>query len=408
MLYLALVGLDAFVYRTLPRLDRFSPEHRELLYSYGVYDPATNPLYRPWLHGYVNEPGLPPHRGTADDAYRAYGMFLADAPAVDVSGTDALGWWNARLPGQAEVLFLGDSFCYGAGSGTARSIPALYENATGQAVYAACKNGYGLPQYRDILRRLTVEAPPDGPERFRGRTVVVLIYVGNDLAADLFVYRDRLREEGLGPWRHWRLTTLRRLARYLRDAARGSGQALAAAPTPAVDTRGAYPVPLTEPTENGLPFAFHPFYRGFIDTDWFGPAEEEDIRRVLADLRDLAEKGSFRLYAVVLPTALQVLYPRIDFAAVPRRSEFARKAADMTRNLNALTARLLVMLDEAGIAGLDMEPRFMDAPDAGRYYWPTDTHLTSRGNAAVARALADALAPDGKKAPPPSAAPATP
>ncbi len=167
-------------------------------------------------------------------------------------------------------------------------------------------------------------------------------------------------------------------------------------------------MPLTEPTENGLPFAFHPFYRGFIDTDWFGPAEADDIRRVLADLRDLAEKGSFRLYAVVLPTALQVLYPRIDFAAVPRRSQFAQKAADMTRNLNALTARLLVMLDEAGIAGLDMEPRFMDAPDAGRYYWPTDTHLTSRGNAAVARALADALASGGNESPTHPAAAATP
>ncbi|WP_428569628.1 MAG: alginate O-acetyltransferase AlgX-related protein [Solidesulfovibrio sp. DCME] len=396
--YLALVGLDAFVYNRLPRLCLFSPKHRELLYSYGVYDPATNPLYRPWLHGYVNEPGLPPRRGTADDAYRAYGMYLPDAPAVTVSGTDALGWWNARLPGQAETLFLGDSFCYGAGSGTERSIPALYEHATGQASYAACKNGYGLPQYRDILRHLTVDALRGSPERFQGRTVVVLVYIGNDLAADLFVYRGRLREEHLGPWRHLRLTSLRRLARYLRDAARGSGQALAAAPAALVDTGGYYPVPLTEPTENGLPFAFHPFYRSFIDTAWFGPSEEDDVRRALVDLRELAGQGGFHLAVVVLPTALQVLYPRIDFAAVPRGSEFARKAADMVRNLNALTARLLVLLDEAGIPGLDMLPRFMDAPDAGRYYWPTDSHLTPRGNAAVASALAAVL---GSAAPSP-------
>ena len=45
----------------------------------------------------------------------------------------------------ASVLFIGDSFCYGAGLGIgAASIPALYEKANrGEPVYAACKNGYG-------------------------------------------------------------------------------------------------------------------------------------------------------------------------------------------------------------------------------------------------------------------------
>ncbi len=398
-LYLAMVGLDAFVYRVLPRLDRLSEKHRELLYSYGVYDPATNPLYRPWLHGYVNAPGLPPRRGTADDAYRAYGVALPDPPAVEVSGTDALGWWNGRTPSQAETLFIGDSFCYGAGSGTAQSIPALYEKLTGRPVYAACKNGYGLPQYRDILRRLTEEAPTGSSERFAGREAVVLVYVGNDLAADLFVYRHRLAEERMGLSRHFRLASLRRLSRYLRDAAAGQGQALAAAPPAAVDTQGYYPVPLTVPTERGLPFAFHPFYRSFIDASWFGPAEEDEVRQALCDLRDLAKKAGLSLRVAVLPTALQVLYPRIDFSAVPRRSEFSAKAADATRNLNALTATLLDMLRGLDIATVDMEPVLMDAPDAGRCYWPTDTHLTPRGNVAMARAL---LPADFSSASPPA------
>lgn len=391
LLYLSLAALDAFVYRLLPHCGLFSPKHQELLYSYGVYDPDANPLYRPWLHGYVNAPGLPPHHGTADDAYRAYGISLPDPPGVDVSGTDALGWWNARSPSEADVLFIGDSFCYGAGSGTAQSIPVLYEKATGERTYAACKNGYGLPQYRDILRRLTVDAPAGSPERFHGRTVVVLLYIGNDLAADLFVYRGRLREANQGWRRHLRLASLRRLLRYLRDAHRGAGQALAAAPAPTVDTHGYYPVPLTEPTQGGLPFAFHPFYRSFVDTAWFGQREEDEVRRTLADLRRLADAGHLRLYAVTLPTALQVLYPRIDFAAVPRRSEFAQKAADATRNLNALSALLVSLLREAHIDTLDMERPFMDAPDAGRYYWPTDTHLTPAGNAAVVRAMVAAF-----------------
>ena len=392
-LYLCLAGLDACLYRLLPRLPVFSDSHRELLYSYGVFDPRTHPLYRDWLHGYVNAPNLPPRPGTADDAYRAYGMYLPAPPPLTVSGTDALGWWNERLPNAASVLFIGDSFCYGAGSGSAASIPALYEKATGEPVYAACKNGYGLPQYRDILRRLTVEAAPGSSERFAGKTVFILLYVGNDVGADLFVYRDRLAEEQLGGLRHFELRSLVRLVCYLRDAASGAGQAQAAAPTPTVDTRGYYPVPLTVPTQQDLPFAFHPFYRSFADTGWFGRSEEEAVRASLDDLRRLAESQGLRLGVVLIPTALQVLYPRIDFKAVDRRSEFAAKAADEARNLNALTALLASMLGEAGIETLDMERPLMDAPDAGRCYWPTDSHLTPEGNAVVVAAMLAGFGP---------------
>ena len=394
VLYLALVALDAGIYRLLPRTRLFSPKQRELLYSYGVFDPATNPLYRPWLHGYVNKPGLPPLPGTADDAYRAYGMYLPDPPTLTVSATDALGWWNTRMPRDASVLFIGDSFCYGAGSGSAASIPALYEKATGRPVYAACKNGYGLPQYRDILRHLTEEVPADSPEHFGGRTVYVLLYIGNDVAADLFVYRDRVAEEARGATRHFELLTLLRLARFLRDAESGQGQALAAGPRPAIDTRGYYPVPLTVPTQKGLPFASHPFYRTFADTAWFGPAEEKQVRGVLAGLRRIADREHIRLGVILIPTALQVLYPRIDFNAVPPRSEFARKAGDEIRNLNALSGLVSLMLQDTGIETLDLMPPLMDAPDAGLLYWPTDSHLTPRGNAAVVAAMLRAFPDD--------------
>jgi len=401
--YLALVALDAGLYRLVPRTHLFSPKHRELLYSYGVFNPDTNPRYRPWLHGYVNQPGLPPRPGTADDAYRAYGMYLPDPPSLTVSGTDALGWWNSRMPRDASVLFIGDSFCYGAGSGSAASIPALYEKATGKPVYAACKNGYGLPQYRDILRRLTEQAPVGSPEHFGGDTVFVLLYIGNDVSADLFVYRSRVAEDNLGLSRHLKLLTLRRLVRFLRDASRGSGQALAAGPKPTVDTHGYYPVPLSVPTQRGLPFAFHPFYRTFADTAWFGPREEKQVADVLAQLRQLARQEHLKLYVVLIPTALQALYPDIDFKAVPARSEFAAKAGDETRNLNALHGLVGLLLDQAGLPTLDMLRPFMSAPDVGLYYWPTDSHLTPVGNAAVVRAMCTAFPPDASTAKAPKA-----
>ncbi len=386
-LYLALVGLDACLYDVLPRLPVFSAKQRELLYSYGVFNPHTNPLYRQWLHGYVNQPGLPPKPGTADDAYRAYGIYLDPPPQLTVSGTDALGWWNPRMPEAAEVLFIGDSFCYGAGSGSEASIPALFEKATGRPVYAACKNGYGLPQYRDILDRLTTVVPAGSPERFSGKTVCILLYVGNDTSADLFVYQERLAEDRLGAGRHFELLSLRRLCRFLDDARAESGLAQAGAPKPSVDTHGYYPVPLTVPTQNGLPFAFHPFYRSFADMSWFGLNEEAAVRAALVDIRRLADAQGLHVVVAVVPTALQVLYPRIDWAAVDRRSEFAQKAADEARNLNAMSALVDQALTEAGLPFVDLERTFMDDPDAGLYYWPTDSHLTPAGNAAAVSAL---------------------
>ena len=82
-LYLCLAGLATPAStRLLPRLPVFSDSHRELLYSYGVFDPRTHPLYRDWLHGLRSTPpNLPAaSRGTADDAYRAYGMYLPAPP----------------------------------------------------------------------------------------------------------------------------------------------------------------------------------------------------------------------------------------------------------------------------------------------------------------------------------------
>jgi hypothetical protein len=217
--YLLLVGLDSCVFRVLPRLPLFSEKQRQLLYSYGVYDARTNPLYRQWLHGYVDAPGKPPFEEVPDDSSRAYGIAVSPPlPRLRFAGTDALGWINARTPAAASVLFVGDSFCYGAGSGTAQAIPALYEKATGQPVYAACKGGYGLPHYVDILRHLTVDAPAGSPERFGGRTVFVLLYMGNDVLADLLVHQARQYEDALGFSRHFQLLSLSRLIRYLRDA----------------------------------------------------------------------------------------------------------------------------------------------------------------------------------------------
>ena len=374
-----LAGLDAAVYHLLPGLPGLPPAVRDRLLDWDAIDRTALPGYRSWLGGLVGAPGQEPSSRTVDASARAHGVALADPPTVILAATDALGWQNTGTPASAKVLFLGDSTCQGLGSGTAAAIPALYEAATGETVYAACHSGYGLEQYIAILRRLTVDAPAGTAGRFAGDTIYVLLSVDGDASAPgtPFARSDAANQGWL---RHGRLSTLTRLALGLvgRDNPPESG---------------AYPVPLTAPTWHDLPFAFHPAYRAFADTAWFGPDQEQAAKAALAELDRLAKAAHARLRVVLVPTALQVVYPRIDFAKVSRRTEFSRLADDETRNLNAISATFLELLHETGIPALDLTRPFMDDPRAATLYWPTDPHLTPQGNAAAVAAMTATLWP---------------
>ena len=380
LVYACLAGLDAAVYHLLPRLPGLPPAVRDRLLDADAIDRTALPGYRPWLGGLVDEPGQQPFLRTVDASARAHGLTLSDPPTVLLAATDALGWQNVGTPAAAKILFLGDSACQGLGSGTAAAIPALYETATGEAAYAACHSGYGLEQYAAILGRLTVDAPAGTAGRFAGDTIYVLLSVDGDASAPGAPFaRSEAADQG---WlRHGRLSTLARLALGLggRDNPPESG---------------AYPVPLTTPTWHDLPFAFHPASRAFADTAWFGPDQEQAAKVALAELDRLAKAAGAGLRVVIVPTALQVVYPRIDFAKVSRRTAFARLADDQTRNLNAISATLLQLLGEAGIPALDLTRPFMDDPRAATLYWPTDPHLTPQGNAAAVAAMTAALWPD--------------
>ncbi len=385
--YVTLVTVDILLYHFGAKLPIFSTAQKELLYSNGVFAVMRHPEYRYWLKGFVNQPGSPASPGTIDDAYRAYGIRLDHPPATEFSAIDALGWWNDKPPSQAKVLFLGDSFCYGAGSGTENSIYRLFEKRTGLPDYAACKGGYGLAHYARLLETLTSDAL--GPQnRFSGKTVYILLYIGNDLSADIIVYRQRLQDELVGHARHLWLASIRKLITFLRTSKALAVAAGADAPSPKQDPfLGYYPILLKDGGPPDAPFAFHPFYRTLTSMNWFGPGEEEEMRKVFAEIARVTRERNLDVRFVIIPTALQVLYPRIDMDRVDTNSPFAKEAPIVVKNLNQLTAFAANAAEEAGFPVLDMEPLLIGRDDVAKLYWPSDTHFTPQGNAVTVDAI---------------------
>ncbi len=385
--YATLVTADILLAHFGAKLPFFSPTQKELLYSHGVFAAIRHPDYRPWLKGFVNDPGKAATTVSVDDTYRAYGVPLESPPSVELSAVDPLGWWNDKTPSQATVLFLGDSFCYGAGAGTDNTIYRLFEKKTGLPVYAACKGGYGLAHYARLLETLTGDGL--GPQnRFSGKTVYVLLYLGNDLSADIIVYRQRLADEMTGYARHLWLDSIRKLIAFFRETkALSKGQGDGSPSRPQDASLGYYPVFLKEGGSPDTPFAFHPFYRTVVNMAWFTPKEEAELRAVFVEMARVARERNLDVRFVVIPTALQVLFPRIDMARVAADSLFATEAPVVVKNFNQLTAFAVSAAEEAGFAVLDMEPLLVGRADAAELYWPMDTHFTPHGNAVTVDAI---------------------
>ncbi|QLA16280.1 hypothetical protein [Desulfolutivibrio sulfoxidireducens] len=391
IVYVTLVTADILLYHFGANLPVFTPTQKELLYSRGVFAAFRHPDYRPWLKGFVNAPGKPATTVSVDDTYRAYGVPLDNPPSVELSAVDALGWWNDTSPSQAQVLFLGDSFCYGAGAGTDNTIYRLFEKKTGLPDYAACKGGYGLTHYARLLETLTGDGL--GPQnRFLGKTVYVLLYVGNDLSADILVYRQRQMDEMVGHARHLWIESIRNLTAFFRETRTLATGVNAQTTQPGQDsTLGYYPIFLKDGGSKDTPFAFHPFYRTVVNMGWFGPKQEEELRAVFAEMARVARERTLDVRFVVIPTALQVLYPRIDFTRLDPNSLFAKEAPTVVKNFNQLTAFAVSAAEAAGFPVLDMEPLLVGRADAAALYWPMDTHFTPLGNAVTVDAILTAF-----------------
>lgn len=397
VLYLVAVALDAALYRFGNSLPFLNAQARELLYSFDVFDVKSHPLYREWLKAFVFGPEDERETHYAKDTYKAYGLQAPQAPPLHLGPMDALGWPNATPIGEAKVLFIGDSFTYGAGSGTEGCIYSAYARLTGLPVYGAARGGYGLPHYPLILSRLTSPAqPPD--ERFTGKRAVVVYYNGNDALADTLIYAKRLAMEHETWTRHLRLTGGARLYDFVCENLNPSRKTAASSRGTAAQTgnpdHGGFSswrdVHLLVPTQAapGEPFALHPFYAGRPEVatmlDVFGPG----IRANLDALAQSGRQGGVEVQVVLMPTALQVLAPFVDPASIEPGSVFAREMGEALNAFNLLEDFVEHECEARGLATLDLREPLRRAADPGLLYWPWDTHLTPYGNEVAARAIA--------------------
>jgi hypothetical protein len=374
LVYVVLVTADIALYNYGDQIFTFTPMQKALLYRNGALSAMRRPDYRPWLTGFVEEPGAGPAAMPLGDTARACGQADAAAPTVLLAPVDELGFRNALPPARADVLFLGDSFCQGAGSGTAQSIPALFAQKTGQAVYAACAPGLGLFHYARLLDALTTDGL--GPDnRFAGKTVYMLVHVGDDLTTDIAAFRQHQTDALVSHARHMWLASLRAL-QDLDDAAGQSAGSCAQAAF-----KGDGPTPPTA--------LFGPISRPGPDAAGPSSAQEDEVRKVLAAMAVLARERGLTLRVVVIPTALQVLYPHLDAARLDKA--FAKAAPAAVKNLNQYTAFTVSAAEEAGLPVLDMEPLLVGRDDAASLYWPMDAHLTPHGNAVVSDAVVQAF-----------------
>lgn len=284
-------------------------------------------------------------------------------------------WPAAVVSDPGNVLLIGDSFAYGIGVDHEDTIPSRLEAHFARAGNPVEVMNFGMPG---------TGAPPtyqlaldDAIARgFAARTVVVLIFIGNDFYPNVLARFDpepaapppEAGRPGGGWLAHWktlqflklRVSQSTRLVGFTLTLGRMLGWSL-------YDSAGTY-VFLRERT----------------------PEQEALFRRILSHIGEMKERcdeTGRRLFAVVMPNRIQVenreaLTGRIYDAARPDRD-------------------ILRYCEELGIACLDLLPVLGEAHqrDGEPLFYAIDRHLNRRGNHLVAEAIADFLGREGVPSP---------
>lgn len=374
--YICLTLLAAAIFHAPWSLLKMLPEaKRDQLISTGVVSANSHPLYREWLMGFVRAPNEPRNPVYTMDSYLAYGETVQTAS--DDIASDFLGFANSILPSQARLLFVGDSFCNGASVGTRLSPPAVYSRLTGTPTYSGSNGGYGLNQYVRIIDKLTQGLPED--QRFKGRDVVVLVYLGNDFTSDMALYslRKQYSQDALawqmllGPLRAW--------GKYLLSTY-GARPAFAA-PT------GAYsPVPMSCKTPGDMPVSWHPGYATYL----FEENLDHEIPLALQCVDEMAalKARGLNMKIVLIPASPALLAKDVDYSAVQPGSRMAQDLPKIAQSLERVRAVAPEAFTRHGFEVLDLAPILAASPERCLHYQPGDTHCTASGYEAIGQAIA--------------------
>ncbi len=394
--YIVLFFANFFLYKYGYHL--LSSETRELCYSLGIFEITSHPQYRTWLKSFVLPANGPERIGFPGDAFRALGL-PSHTQKTSWSSGDQSGWVNNKPVEQAEVLFIGDSFCFGSGAGYEHSIPVLYEKYTGIKTYNASNGGYGLPHYLEILRKL-LQPDSVNNSRFNGRIVYILLYIGNDLSIDMNTFQQRVEEEQTSRiWHYLKLNTIRRIMRYRsvliidkQETASKTGEIKKLSAIDRKKTNGWYPNFTRLPAYEGVPFAFYTGHkRDYGEIDWFDDKRKRYIKEILASLKALSEQHHLKLRFVVLPTKLQVLFPHLELHPSEEKLEFDKFVPIISRNQNYASAYIIKEIQKTGLEVLDMKPIFDKEILTRPLFWPGDTHYAPEGHLLVTKSIISAF-----------------
>lgn len=388
ILYATACVLDVLVYRYGYHLPFFSQRVRDYYYSAGVFDQNSHPRYRQPFDGYILSPLAT--AGRPGDIYATYNLPLHSLELAWPQ-PDELGWPNQHALHEAEALFIGDSFGRANAAGFAHSIPVRLEALTHLKTYVAANEGYGLGQYAGILRYLTQGLPQS--ERFQGKFVYILLYLGNDISLDLtnFLARRRHAAQFSEVAFHARLTALVRLASLARTiSAKRITTTQPVYPLVTEDdvatiaserqrTDGWYPHFFTIPLYQGQPFAFDQGnFAEFRTITWL-EKRRLHVRELLQDIQSTAQQTGVTVRFVMLPTRLQILAPYFREIPSDQRLEFDRWFPNLIASEEQIRMMLGQELQGLGFETLDMTPIFEEMVFRIPLFWAGDLHYTPEG-----------------------------
>lgn len=274
--------------------------------------------YEPVL-GARTRPNLDTH-GRAQDVFRLT--------------TDEEGWRGRATLDEADVVAVGDSFAFGYGVDDA---DVYTERAPGLSVKAVASVAYSMVHGVLWMRRL---AP-----RLRGKTVVWLVYCGNDLADNLRPNQGRYRMPFVRgePGQPWELVT----------------DHVSPEPWPFAYPRSSNPQLLAE----------------FCTPSWYSQRVFAAADFLIAEAARTCDEAGASLVVLSVPHAMQVKGPERVAALSPDPSRVDLALPD--RRLGQSCA-------ERGVAFVPLADRLRP-----RDYWRDDMHWNPSGHRRVGRLIAD-------------------
>jgi lysophospholipase L1-like esterase len=318
-------------------------------------------------------------------------------------GHDSLGFRNARLPEQSDIVAVGDSQTYGVSAVREDSWPAQLGRRLGRSVYNMAVGGYGPLEYLYLINHETARLHP--------KEIVVGFYFGNDLMDACVAVEHRQY------WSRWRTAAGPEICTEPPDAPRRFGAlrdwlarhsvtygvAKAALLAPVItrlkerEAKHGSPdeeMPWVDPANAAVQTIFTPQLR-FAALDPKQPGVQEGMRgteRAFGEMREATNAQGARLLVALIPTKEAVYCDPVQHSGVALPPIYARLCtaeAQLARELSRYLAA-------AGIRYIDLAKPLQDAAATHRPLYPSDDngHPIAAGYAVIAKAVYDKLTGD--------------